>query len=54
MYTRFQQAGPLDPTTGAHYRPVLEPGGTVDGETMVRDFLGRAPSMDAFLRDIGL
>jgi len=55
MYTRFQQAGPLDPTTGAHYRrTVLEPGGTVDGAAMVREFLGREPSNDAFLRDIGL
>ncbi|MEZ0111152.1 thimet oligopeptidase [Catenulispora sp. EB89] len=55
MYTRFQQVGPLDPTTGAHYRrTVLERGGTVDGEAMVREFLGREPSIDAFLRDIGL
>ncbi len=55
MYTRFQKAGPLDPATGAHYRrTVLERGGTVDGEAMVRDFLGRAPSNDAFLRGLGL
>lgn len=55
MYTRFQEAGPLDPATGAHYRrTVLERGGTVDGETMVHDFLGRGPSNEAFLRDIGL
>lgn len=55
MYTRFQAAGPLDPATGAHYRrTVLERGGAVPGETMVRDFLGRAPSPDAFLRDLGL
>ncbi|MFD0634458.1 M3 family metallopeptidase [Catenulispora yoronensis] len=55
MYTRFQQAGPLDPATGAHYRrTVLERGGSVGGVTMVRDFLGRDPSNEAFLRDIGL
>jgi Zn-dependent oligopeptidase len=55
MYTRFQEAGPLDPATGAHYRrTVLERGGTVDGKTMVLDFLGRDPSIDAFLRDMGL
>lgn len=55
MYSRFQAAGPLDPATGAHYRrTVLERGGTVPGETMVRDFLGRAPSPDAFLGDLGL
>jgi thimet oligopeptidase len=55
MYTRFEAAGPLDRDTGAAYRhAVLERGGTVDGELMVRDFLGRDPSNAAFLRGIGL
>lgn len=55
MYARFQETGPLDPATGAHYRrTVLERGGTLDGEAMVHDFLGRAPSNEAFLREIGL
>jgi len=55
MYTRFEAAGPLDAGTGAAYRrAVLERGGTVDGEVMVRDFLGRQPSSEAFLRGNGL
>jgi thimet oligopeptidase len=55
MYTRFEAAGPLDPATGAAYRrTVLERGGTVDANLMVRDFLGREPSNAAFLRGIGL
>ncbi|MGH3187332.1 MAG: M3 family metallopeptidase [Streptosporangiaceae bacterium] len=55
MYTRFEAAGPLDPGTGAAYRrAVLERGGTVDADQMVRDFLGREPSNAAFLRGIGL
>jgi thimet oligopeptidase len=55
MYTRFEAAGPLDAGTGAVYRrTVLEPGGTVGGDVMVRDFLGREPSNAAFLRGIGL
>jgi thimet oligopeptidase len=55
MYTRFQVAGPLDPATGAHYRrTVLERGGSVDAEAMVHDLLGRDPSHDAFLREMGL
>jgi thimet oligopeptidase len=55
MYTRFETAGPLDPTTGAHYRhTVLERGGTIDAQAMVREFLGREPSNAAFLRGIGL
>jgi thimet oligopeptidase len=55
MYTRFEEAGPLDPDTGATYRhTVLERGGTVDASLMVREFLGREPSNAAFLRGIGL
>jgi thimet oligopeptidase len=55
MYTRFEAAGPLDPGTGAAYRrAVLERGGTVGADLMVRDFLGREPSSAAFLRGIGL
>ena len=55
MYTRFAAAGPLDTATGADYRhKVLERGGTVDGGAMVRDFLGREPNNEAFLKDIGL
>lgn len=55
MYTRFETAGPLDPATGAAYRrTVLERGGTVEANLMVRDFLGREPSSAAFLRWIGL
>jgi thimet oligopeptidase len=55
MYTRFEAAGPLDPGTGAAYRrAVLERGGTVGADLMVRDFLGREPSNAAFLRGIGL
>jgi thimet oligopeptidase len=55
MYTRFALSGPLDAATGAEYRrKVLERGGSVDGGVMVRDFLGREPNNEAFLRDIGL
>jgi thimet oligopeptidase len=55
MYTRFEAAGPLDRDTGAAYRrAVLERGGTVGADLMVRDFLGREPSSTAFLRGIGL
>jgi len=55
MYTRFEAAGPLDVGTGAAYRrAVLERGGTIGGDVMVRDFLGREPSNEAFLRGIGL
>lgn len=55
MFTRFERAGVLDPQTGREYRrAILERGGTVDGDELVRSFLGREPNMDAFLREIGL
>ncbi|MCK9519028.1 MAG: Zn-dependent oligopeptidase [Dehalococcoidia bacterium] len=55
MYTRFEATSPLDATTGRHYREtVLARGGSVDGDQLVRDFLGREPNSDAFLRGLGL
>ena len=55
MFTRFEGAGLLNPELGAEYRrTVLERGGSVDGDQLVRDFLGREPNSDAFLRGLGL
>jgi thimet oligopeptidase len=55
MFTRFEHAGVLDGATGMDYRrTILERGGAVDGDQLVRDFLGREPNSDAFLRDLGL
>lgn len=55
MYTRFESAGPLDAATGAHYRrTILERGGSIDGDELVRSFLGRQPNNEAFLRGLGL
>ncbi len=55
MFTRFEDEGLLNPDLGAEYRrTVLERGGSVDGDQLVRDFLGREPNSDAFLRGLGL
>lgn len=55
MFTRFEAAGLMNETIGAEYRSrILEPGGAVDGDEMVRNFLGREPNNAAFLRGIGL
>lgn len=55
MFTRFEGEGLLNPELGAEYRQtVLERGGSVDGDQLVRDFLGREPNSDAFLRGLGL
>ena len=55
MYTRFEATSPLDTETGARYRAsILERGGSVDGDELVRSFLGREPNNEAFLRGLGL
>lgn len=55
MFTRFEAAGLMNETIGSEYRSrILEPGGSVDGDEMVRNFLGREPNNAAFLRGIGL
>lgn len=55
MYTMFEEAGPLSGEVGRRYRTtILERGGSVDGQQLVRDFLGREPNAEAFLRGLGL
>lgn len=55
MFTRFEAANPMDRDIGLEYRrKILERGGGVDGDILVRDFLGREPNSDAFLRNMGL
>ena len=55
MYTRFAEAGPLNKQLGSVYREtILERGGSVDGDTLVKNFLGREPNNKAFLRKLGV
>lgn len=55
MFTRFEEAGPLNPEIGLEFRrTVLEPGGARDGAELVRAFLGREPDLGAFLRHKGI
>ena len=55
MFSRFADEGVLSTEVGMAYRrKVLEPGGTRDAIDLLRDFLGRAPRSDAFLRKLGL
>ena len=45
----------LDPKAGRYYRKkILARGGTVDDLEMVRDYLGREPRMEPFLKHLGL
>ncbi len=55
MFTRFEAAGPLNQDLGLEYRRVvLERGGAVDGDVLVREFLRREPNSEAFLKNLGL
>lgn len=55
MFQRFQELGILSPEAGKYYRDkVLARGGTMDEFEMLRDYLGREPKLDAFLKHLGL
>ncbi len=55
MFSRFESEGVLSPQVGADYRAkVLGPGGSRDPMDMLRDFLGREPNQEAFLRLLGI
>jgi Zn-dependent oligopeptidase len=55
MFTVFQSYGLLSPVAGARYRKeILQPGATSEPDALVRNFLGRPLSYDAFYKDIGI
>ena len=55
MFSIFKEKGILDPKTGLRYRKIiLEKGGTVDPLDLVKEFLGREPNSDSFLRSMGI
>ena len=55
MFSRFIEEGVTNPEVGSRYRrEILERGGTLDGDQLLRNFLGREPSNEAFLRHIGI
>ncbi|GAB4150548.1 MAG: oligopeptidase A [Planctomycetaceae bacterium] len=55
MFERFKQLGMLNPKAGMYYRKkILARGGTMDAMDMVRDYLGREPRMEPFLKHLGL
>jgi len=53
MFTRFEDEGLLNQKTGSDYRTwILEKGGSMDEMTLLKKFLGRAPSNKAFYKYI--
>jgi len=55
MFSVFEANGILNPETGLKYRKIiLEKGGTVHPYELVKEFLGREPNSEAFLRSMGI
>lgn len=55
MFSRFEAQGYTNPKVGREYREkILERGGTRDGLELITDFLGRPPSHEAFLANLGI
>jgi thimet oligopeptidase len=55
MFTRFEREGVLNAAVGKEYRDkILAPGSTKEEIDMVRDFLGREPNNQAFLKELGI
>ncbi len=55
MFSRFSKEGVMSPAAGRAYRDlILAPGGTKEPMVMLKEFLGREPNQEAFLKQIGL
>jgi len=55
MFSRFEEEGVTNPAVGIAYRrEVLERGGSLDGDELLRRFLGREPDNKAFLKKLGI
>ncbi|MFN0156622.1 MAG: M3 family metallopeptidase [Bacteroidota bacterium] len=55
MFSVFEKNGILDPNTGGRYRDIiLAKGATEEELNLVKQFLGREPNEEAFLKGLGL
>lgn len=54
MFSKFEEQGVMNQKLGTRYRDlVLAPGGSRDAGDVIRDFLQREPSDEAFMRQKG-
>ena len=55
IFSKIKQEGLLNAEIGRTFSDtVLRPGGSKEPAVMIREFLGREPNQDAFLKDMGL
>jgi len=55
MFSIIKQVGLLNPAIGTKYvREILAKGGSFDPNILLKNFLGREPNQEAFLKDLGL
>ena len=55
MFYHAFKASPMDGTQGRRYRHmVLEKGGSRDAMELLKEYLGREPNSEAFLKELGL
>lgn len=54
LFYFIKQHGLLNPEIGTRYADtVLAPGGSIDPDQLLKNFLGREPNQEAFLKDLG-
>jgi thimet oligopeptidase len=55
MFSKFEEIGVMDQETGQRYRDkVLAKGASEDELQLVKNFLGREPNEETFLKFLGL
>lgn len=55
LFNYIKQQGLTDPEVGSRFASmILRKGGSKDPNTLLKEYLGREPNQDAFLKDLGL
>jgi len=55
LFSTFEQFGLDDPKVGLRFRrEILEPGGAIEPDKLLRNFLGRSPNYEAFYCELDI